>query len=131
MRVAGREGLRMSKRHTRIEVDEQWLSAVDAWRRERGMTMEALGDAAGLSQSTISRALRGNVTLEAAEALARLTGIAAPHVLVSEERHRIWMEYGQRLDQVAPRLFVFELADLRTLVETLEQRAERRRKSTT
>lgn len=95
------------------------------------MTHAALGEAAGISQSTVSRALGGKVTVEAAEALARLTGIAVPHVLAAEERHQLWMEYGQRLDHVAPRLFIYELSDLRTLVETLETRQRRREKSTT
>ena len=121
----------MSKRHTRINVDESWLEQVDAWRRERNLTHEALGDAAGLSQSTVSRALQGKVTVEAAEALSKLTGISVPHVLAAEERHQLWMEYGQRLDNVSPRLFIHELADLRTLVETLEARRARRVKSTT
>jgi transcriptional regulator with XRE-family HTH domain len=121
----------MSKRHTRIQVEPGWVDQVEVWRRERGLSHEALGDAAGLSQSTVSRALAGKVTVEAAEALARLTGIPVPHVLVAEERHQIWMEYGQRLDHIAPRLFVHELADLRTLVETLEARQRRRVKSTT
>jgi transcriptional regulator with XRE-family HTH domain len=121
----------MTKRHTRIEVDPQWVAAIEAWRKEKGLSQQALGEAAGISQSTISRVVAGDVTAEAAEKLARLTGIPAPHQVIGEERHRMWVEYGQRLDRISPRLFLLELSDLKHLVDLLEARQRRRDESMT
>jgi transcriptional regulator with XRE-family HTH domain len=124
------------KRHSRIDVPEHWLRAVDEWRRARGLTLGQLGEAAAKAigsdepfhDATLSRFLRGHTSRELAYALAKLCDLPLPDVVVDEAEQK-WLELGQRLNALDRRLFLDELAELHELVELRARTRARRDRS--
>lgn len=107
-----------------IRIPSEWLDAVDAAMKEKGLTQDQqLAAAAGLSPTSITRLRRNEAAAPTISAVAKALGLSDPTKPLADAADRRWLALGQKIRERYPERHARTMRYLELWLETDEARA--------